>query len=224
MVLQALGLERGMEKYHDIDKQLNLKQSQWKGAILNKFLLPHVQELVRQWHVAHAWCSFKTLDEDQRRQIWLDAYDADPKRMATAMFKPVIGVLDTANVFKADLEEDEERARMGAVRIMLREKYLFGCKITYTHRILSNKKVRAGCYFQTAKRANGCRMRASINGLRIPMMTLLHLLSWRLRICQSPRNFSQTTRPHRQQSGQRWFSTSRSFTWSVFADRKGEGA
>jgi hypothetical protein len=80
-LLQALGLERGMEKFHDVDKHLNLKQSQWKGAILNKFLLSHVQELVRQWHVAHAWCSFKMLGEEERRQIWLEAYDAEPKRV-----------------------------------------------------------------------------------------------------------------------------------------------
>jgi hypothetical protein len=57
------------------------------------------------------------------------------------MFKPVIGVLDMANVFNEELEE-EDRVRMSAVRIMLRNKYLFGCEITYTQRILVNKKVR----------------------------------------------------------------------------------
>jgi hypothetical protein len=51
------------------------------------------------------------------------------------MFKPVIGVLDIENVFREELESDEDRARMRAVRVMLRDKYLLGCEITYTHRI-----------------------------------------------------------------------------------------
>jgi hypothetical protein len=124
------------------------------------------------------------------------------------MFKPVIGVLDIENVFRDELESDEDRARMRAVRVMLRDKYLLGCEITYTHRILVNKKVRA--YLQTTRRANGHRMRASISGLRILRIALSHLLPSRLRICPSSRSFLQRPHPHRQQSGQRRYSTSRS--------------
>jgi len=142
-ILRSIGLVPGMDEHQFFDKQLSLKQSQWKGAVLNKFLLPHVQELIRKWHVANAWRSFKTLDEEERQGIWLHAYDADPKRMAISMFKPVIGGMDTFNSFNRDLELDGDRANMRAVRIMLRNKYLFGCEITYTHRIAAEKKVRA---------------------------------------------------------------------------------
>jgi hypothetical protein len=139
-ILDSFGLLPGMKKHQHLDKQLSLKQSQWKGAILNRFFLPHVQELVRKFCVANPWRSFGSLPGNERWQMWLNAYDADPKRMATSMFKPVIGVLDTSNAFSRNLEEEEDRTRMRAVRIMMRNKYLFGCEITYAHRIAVDKK------------------------------------------------------------------------------------
>jgi hypothetical protein len=144
-LLQYLGLDSISHEDVALTKQLNLRQSQWKSAILNKFLLPHVKELERRWHVANAWRSFTTISTEERKRIWLDAYDEDPKGITTSMFKPVIGILDTDSIFNGGLDCVEDRAKMRRVRIMLRNKYLFGCEITYEHRVKTTKKVRGSC-------------------------------------------------------------------------------
>ncbi|PVI06069.1 hypothetical protein DM02DRAFT_649980 [Periconia macrospinosa] len=138
-VLNYVGVNEDTPEHNKWAKKISLKQTQWKGAILNKSLLDHVKEVVRKWHIAHAYKSFKALEQEERERIWMQEYDKDPKRIITAIMKPVIGVVDMANVFNPELTEEEDRAKMSAVRVMLRNKYLFGCEVTYKHRILENR-------------------------------------------------------------------------------------
>jgi hypothetical protein len=183
VTLRHFGLELGSNEHVALTKQLNLKQSQWKGAILNKFFLPHVQELQRRWLVANAWRSFTSLPAEERQQIWLNAYDEDPILMTISMFKPVVDVLDIFNTFNLNVAE-EDMGKMRAVRIMLRNKYLFGCETTYEHRIKTEKKVRGLCANGKAT-ANAPRILVPETGWLILGTINLNLPSSRSQIYQS---------------------------------------
>ncbi|KAF2678355.1 hypothetical protein K458DRAFT_435812 [Lentithecium fluviatile CBS 122367] len=139
-ILRHLGFDSRTNEDAALVKQLGARRSQWQGVILNKFFLLHVKELVRKWHVANAWREFSSLSAEERQQVWMVAYDEDPKRMATSMFKPVIGILDIFNTFNHDLDLEVDKTRMKAVRIMLRNKYMYGCEITWENRVRSEKK------------------------------------------------------------------------------------
>ena len=123
-----------------IKREAKLKQSGWKGQILNKFFLPHVKEMKRKWEIAHPYAGFASLPSNERVSLWMEAYDTDPKSMATKMFKPVIMAIDLDSVFRRDLIGEDKR-RMSAIRAMLRRKYWFGCDITYRHSVATESKV-----------------------------------------------------------------------------------
>lgn len=116
-------------------------QAIWKSYVVNKFLLPHVKEVVRKWSVAHQYASFKKLPKSERHKLWVEAYDLAPEKTVIAMWKPLINVLDVANIFRMDLPTEAD-AKMRAVRHMLKEKYLFGCECTFEHTVVTDQKVR----------------------------------------------------------------------------------
>ncbi|KAF1953586.1 hypothetical protein CC80DRAFT_551231 [Byssothecium circinans] len=120
-------------------KKISTKQTQWKAAILHKFLVEHVKEVIRKWQVRNAWKTFSKLPDSEREKVWMAEYNEDPKGTIVAMMKPVIGVLDTANTFNTELGDAEDQTRMSAIRVMLRNKYLFGCEITYRNRVMVDR-------------------------------------------------------------------------------------
>lgn len=138
-ILQSLN-KSGTENDVDLTRAAKSKQSAWKGHVVNKFLLPHVKEIVRIWCVARPYASFKTLSLDERVKLWSEAYDSDPKDIVNEMWKPLIGVLDLKSIFRTNLLA-EDSAKMKAVQHMLRQKYLFGCESTYRHSVAETKKV-----------------------------------------------------------------------------------
>ncbi|KAF2644797.1 hypothetical protein P280DRAFT_546219 [Massarina eburnea CBS 473.64] len=138
--LQSIGAGPETPKHKTWVKKISAKQTQWRQAILHKFLFDHVKEVIRKWHVANAWKTFGALPPEERDKIWMAEYDADPEGTIVSMMKPVIGILDTSNVFKLDLADNEDRTKMRAIRNMLRSKYRFGCEITFKHRILKDRK------------------------------------------------------------------------------------
>jgi hypothetical protein len=139
--LQAVGIEPDTSNHKAWVRKISLKQTQWKAAVLNKFMFDHVKETERKWLVANVYRTFGSLSTEDREKIWMDAYDTDPKRIITSMWKPVIGVLDIANIFNPDCG-DEDRIRMNTIRTMFRDKYLYGCQITYKNRIEVDRRVR----------------------------------------------------------------------------------
>lgn len=145
-------LHRSAERNSKISlmREAKVKQSGWKGQILNKFFLPHVKELKRKWEVAHPYAAFVSLPEKERVRLWMEAYDAEPKSMIAKMFKPVIMALDLNSVFRLDLIGEDKR-KMDAVRAMLRQKYWFGCHFTYKHNVAVEKKVSFSSMSQCTK-------------------------------------------------------------------------
>lgn len=129
----------------ELTRTLKHAQSTWKSHIVNKFLLPHVKEIVRKWSVAHPYADFAALSPPERTRLWLEAYDADPKGTVTAMWKPIIKVLDLTSILRTDLSEGDN-AKMKAMRKMLRKKYYFGCECTYKNSVGGKpQKVSAIC-------------------------------------------------------------------------------
>ncbi|KAL1610428.1 hypothetical protein SLS60_002095 [Paraconiothyrium brasiliense] len=116
-------------------------QSAWKAHIVNKFLIPHVKEIIRKWRVARPYAGFESLPVSERVKLWLEAYDSDPKGTVAAMWKPVIKVLNLESIFSTNLPADDD-AKMRATRQMLRHKYFFGCECTYKYSIADEKKSR----------------------------------------------------------------------------------
>lgn len=138
-ILQSLN-KSGTEDETELTRVAKSKQSAWKAHVLNKFLLPHVKEIVRKWCVARPYASFGSLPASDRNKLWLEAYDASPKGTVISMWKPVIGVLDLGLIFRTDLP-DEHNTNMAAVRQMLQQKYCFGCECTYKYSVADTKKV-----------------------------------------------------------------------------------
>ncbi|KAJ4349734.1 uncharacterized protein N0V89_008352 [Didymosphaeria variabile] len=123
----------------DLTRAAKSAQSAWKAHIVNKFLLPHVKEIIRKWRVARPYAGFQSLPASDRAKVWFEAYDADPKGTVVAMWKPVIKVLDLESTFRTDLIA-EDNAKMKAVRQMLRHKYYFGCECAYKYSVADEKK------------------------------------------------------------------------------------
>ncbi|KAJ4305019.1 hypothetical protein N0V90_000548 [Kalmusia sp. IMI 367209] len=119
----------------ELTKAAKLHQSQWKTHILNKYLMPHISEIMRKWHVAHPYASFDSLSDTERVKLWMDVYDADPRATITAMYRPVIKVLDVPHIFDRNSISDADVAKMKAIQVMFRRKYCFGCESTYRYRI-----------------------------------------------------------------------------------------
>jgi hypothetical protein len=138
-ILQSLN-KSGTANNAKLARVAKTTQSTWKAHIVNKFLLPHVKEIVRKWRVARPYAGFESVPVGERVKLWLQAYDADPKGTVAAMWKPVIGVVDLASIFRTDLPA-KDNAKMIAVRQMLRHKYYFGCECTYKHSVADDKKV-----------------------------------------------------------------------------------
>lgn len=140
LLLQSLNKGDGCDSANDVMKEARLKQSSWKGHILNKFFLPHVKELKRRWEIAHPYASFASLSDKEHTRTWMEPYDSDPESIASKMLKPVIMVLDLNNIF-AVVPMTEDAKKMHAVRIMLRQKYWYGCYCTYKHSVAVDEKV-----------------------------------------------------------------------------------
>jgi hypothetical protein len=138
-ILQFLN-RSGTENNTKLTRVVKTAQSTWKTHIMNKFLLPHVKEIVRKWRVARPYAGFESVPVGERVKLWLEAYDANPKGTAIAMWKPVIGVVDLANIFRTDLSPIDN-AKVKAMRKMLRHKYYFGCECTYKYSVAEDKKV-----------------------------------------------------------------------------------
>ncbi|KAF2444736.1 hypothetical protein P171DRAFT_484828 [Karstenula rhodostoma CBS 690.94] len=141
-ILQSLN-KSGTEDDAELTRVVKSTQSAWKAHVVNKFLLPHVKEIVRKWCVAHPYANFGSLPMSERVKMWFEAYDADPKGIVTLMWKPLIKVLDLASIFRTDLPS-EDNAKAKAVRQMLRQKYFFGCECTYKYSVADQKKASSG--------------------------------------------------------------------------------
>lgn len=139
LLLQSLNKTTNASKGR-ITRAIKIKQSSWKRHILHKFFLPHVKELQRKWEIAHPYARFSSLPHQDRIQLWMDVYDANPKGTVTAMLKPVVETLDINSVFRLGLTGDDH-SKMKAMRFELRQKYWFGCDCTYKHSIIAGKNV-----------------------------------------------------------------------------------
>ncbi|OAG07964.1 uncharacterized protein CC84DRAFT_1173548 [Paraphaeosphaeria sporulosa] len=137
-ILQSLN-KSGTEDDAELTRVAKSSQSAWKAHVVNKFLIPHVKEIVRKWCVARPYKNFGSLPASDRIQLWFKVYDYDPKSTVVSMWKPVIGVLDLGLIFRTDLPPEDD-VKMKAVRQMLRHKYYFGCECTYKYSVADPKK------------------------------------------------------------------------------------
>ncbi|KAF2105777.1 hypothetical protein BDV96DRAFT_607983 [Lophiotrema nucula] len=109
------------------------EQSKWEKRILN-FALKHVGNCIQNYQMENKGKKFHELIADERANYYGEIYHADPKSIATSMFKPVISVLDTSTVFNASTDStlsQDDKDKMQAVRKMLGLKYIFACGWAY---------------------------------------------------------------------------------------------
>lgn len=144
--LSHIGIQPHTPTYDTKIKQTSKNYTKWKAAILGKFLRKHVDEVIHKWRTSNARKSFEALGVDARGQIWMAEYDKDPEGMVAAMWKPVIDALDLANVFNTEVTDERDRERMKGVRVMLRNKYLFGCEITFKYGDRKDMTVGVQCF------------------------------------------------------------------------------
>jgi hypothetical protein len=143
-ILKPLGICSFSYKGIYMKKKMGEKQTDWQNHALNKFRLPHVNTSIEEWEAAHPGQLFAELSTAERVGIWEAKFLADPEAMSKAMFKPVISVLDTFQIFNSGAREAqsaEDQERMKAVVKMLRVKYNYVCQLAYHFRgLLADRK------------------------------------------------------------------------------------
>ncbi|CAI6340162.1 unnamed protein product [Periconia digitata] len=152
--LDYIGVDRSSPSYTQWKKKLTTRQSSWHQATLNGTILSHVQKVAHSYHSANAYKKLQFLPQETRDNIWLNEYDKDPRGTISKIYQPIIGVLDLGSIFNTNLEDEEDRAKMAAMRVMLRNKYLYACQSTFELRGVEDKVTK------TAKEAKAAQAAA----------------------------------------------------------------
>ena len=122
-------------KFARVCDEFKRRRSKWQGAIIG-FVEVLVANTLLKWVEENPRRDLMTLRNHHRQQIWEHAYDQDPAGVATAMWKPVGGVIEWGQVFgnRPQGRSDADHEKIINVRIMLKIKFMFACEEVFQWR------------------------------------------------------------------------------------------
>ena len=122
-------------KFARVCDEFKRRCSKWQGAIIG-FVEVLVANTLLKWVEENPRRDFMTLSIHDRQQVWERAYDQDAAGVATAMWKPVGGVIEWGQIFgnRPQGRSDADHEKIINVRIMLKIKFVFACEEVFQWR------------------------------------------------------------------------------------------
>jgi hypothetical protein len=153
-ILAAYGIDKTSPHFDLAASCLSGHQTRYQREVLTDYVYLVVGIIIATWTELEENRNreLHRLATAERESVWRRHFDADPERVVTDMWGTVAEVLSLVTIYDdtTDYAEDD-KAKLAAVRKMLRSKFVFACEETYKHRYLPDpttplRKSEAQCF------------------------------------------------------------------------------